>query len=124
MREELLYTGAGVIVAVGPGVSSVALGDPVVLSTGHQAYVVAPVSGVHRIPAGLPPREAAISYLCSWSVSALHLGRYRAAETVVIVGPGACGRVGGAGGESDGRAGSGAGRWRGRARWLEAAFGG
>ena len=36
-------------------------------------------------------REAAVSYLCSWSVSALHLGRYRAAETVVVVGQGLVG---------------------------------
>jgi threonine dehydrogenase-like Zn-dependent dehydrogenase len=91
MREELLYMGAGVVWAVGPEVSSVAVGDRVVLSTGHQAFTVAPASGVHRVPSGLSLREAAISYLCSWSVSALHLGRYRAAETVVVVGQGLVG---------------------------------
>lgn len=91
MREELLYMGAGVVAAVGADVSSVAVGDAVVLSTGHQSYTVAPASAVHRVPAGLSLREAAISYLCSWSVSALHLGRYRAAETVVVVGQGLVG---------------------------------
>ena len=88
MREELLYMGAGLVSAVGPDVSSVAVGDPVVLSTGHQAFTVVAEAGVHRVPSGLSLREAAISYLCSWSVSALHLGRYRAAETVVVVGQG------------------------------------
>ena len=71
--------------------STVAAGDPVVLSTGHQAFTVAPASAVHRLPSGVGLREAAISYLCSWSVSALHLGRYRAAETVVVVGQGLVG---------------------------------
>lgn len=84
MREELLYMGAGVVAGVGEGVTSVGVGDPVVVSTGHQAFVVVPSSAAHRVPPGLPLREAAISYLCSWSVSALHLGRYRAAETVVV----------------------------------------
>jgi threonine dehydrogenase-like Zn-dependent dehydrogenase len=91
MREELLYMGAGVVAAVGADVTSVAVGDPVVVSTGHQAFVVVPATAAHRVPSGLPLREAAISYLCSWSVSALHLGRYRAAETVVVVGQGLVG---------------------------------
>lgn len=91
MREELLYMGSGVVEAVGPEVSTVAVGDRVVLSTGHQAFTVAAAAAVHRVPADLTLREAAISYLCSWSVSALHLGRYRAAESVVVVGQGLVG---------------------------------
>src|SRR5207253_5116498 len=63
----------------------------VVLSTGHQALTVVPAPGLHRVPAALGLREAAVSYLCSWSVSALHLGRYRAAESVVVVGQGLVG---------------------------------
>ncbi len=50
-----------------------------------------PAGSVHHVPDGLTLREAAISYLCSWSVSALHLGSYRAAETVVVVGQGLVG---------------------------------
>ena len=91
MREELLYMGAGVVAGIGAGVTSVAVGDGVVVATGHQAYAVVPEAGAHRVPEGLPLREAAISYLSSWSVSALHLGRYRAAETVVVVGQGLVG---------------------------------
>lgn len=90
-REELLYMGSGVVDAVGVGVEGVAVGDRVVLATGHQGYTVAPVEGLHRVPDGLGLREAGISYLCSWSVSALHLGSYRAAETVVVVGQGLVG---------------------------------
>jgi len=91
MREELVYMAAGVVTAIGADVSTVAVGDRVVFASGHQAYAVANAAAVHRVPARLPLREAAISYLCSWSVSALHLGRYRAAETVVVVGQGLVG---------------------------------
>ncbi len=60
----------------------------------HRAPGVHGRTGVGRPPAcrrAVGLREAAISYLCSWSVSALHLGRYRAAETVVVVGQGLVG---------------------------------
>jgi threonine dehydrogenase-like Zn-dependent dehydrogenase len=91
LHEELLYMGSGIVDAVGAGAEGVAVGDRVVLSTGHQAYTIAPVEGLHRVPDGLSLREAGIAYLCSWSVSALHLGSYRAAETVVVVGQGLVG---------------------------------
>ena len=91
VNEELLYMGSGVVDAVGAGVDGLVPGEPVVLSTGHQAYTVAPVESLQRVPAGLSLREAGISYLCAWSVSALHLGSYRAAETVVVVGQGLVG---------------------------------
>jgi threonine dehydrogenase-like Zn-dependent dehydrogenase len=90
-KEDLLYMGSGVVDAVGPDVADVAVGERVVVSTGHQAFTVVPSGAIRRVPADLSLREAAISYLCSWSVSALHLGRYRAAETVVVVGQGLVG---------------------------------
>jgi threonine dehydrogenase-like Zn-dependent dehydrogenase len=90
--EELLYMGSGVVEAVGVGVESVVVGDRVVLSTGHQSAIVVPEAAVHAVPLDLPLREAGISYLSSWSVSVLHLGRYRAAETVVVVGQGLVGQ--------------------------------
>jgi threonine dehydrogenase-like Zn-dependent dehydrogenase len=90
-REELLYMGSGVVDALGEGVSSVAIGDRVALSTGHAAYAVADEGAVHHAPDGLGLRDAAVAYLSSWSVSALHLASYRAAETVVVVGQGLVG---------------------------------
>lgn len=110
MREELLYMGAGTVTAVGSDVMSMAVGDRVVLSTGHQAYAVAAEAGVHRVPAGLPLREAAISYLCSWSVSALHLGRYPRRRDSRRGGPGARRRIGRARRGRHGRAGACPGR--------------
>ncbi len=44
-----------------------------------------------RLPAGVSPAAASLSYLAGWAVSALHLGRYAAAETVAVVGFGLVG---------------------------------
>lgn len=91
-RGEALYMGSGVVHTVGEGVRGVAPGDAVaVLNCGHQAYACVPEDAVHRVPSPLSLREASVSYLCSWSISALHLGQYAAAETVVIVGQGLVG---------------------------------
>ncbi len=91
-RGEALYMGSGVVHTVGEGVRRVAPGDAVaVLNCGHQAYACVPEDAVHRVPSPLPLREASVSYLCSWSISALHLGQYAAAETVVVVGQGLVG---------------------------------
>ncbi|MEZ4731376.1 MAG: zinc-binding dehydrogenase [Caldilineaceae bacterium] len=91
-RGELLYMASGIIEAVGEGVRRVAPGDAVaVLNCGHQAYACVAEDAVHRVPPTLTLREASVSYLCSWSISALHLGQYAAAETVVVVGQGLVG---------------------------------
>ena len=91
-RGELLYMASGIVQAIGAGVQRVAPGDAVaVLNCGHQAYACVAEDAVHRLPSALTLREASLSYLCSWSVSALHLGQYAAAETVVVVGQGLVG---------------------------------
>lgn len=90
--EELLYMGSGIVEVVEEGVTSVAPGTRVVLqSTGHQSAIVVPEARMLPIPDGLSLRDASLSYLAGWSVSALHLGRYAAAETVAVVGLGLVG---------------------------------
>ncbi|MCW5850349.1 MAG: zinc-binding dehydrogenase [Anaerolineae bacterium] len=89
---EALYMGSGIVHQMGEGVQQVKPGDAVaVLGCGHQAFVRVPADSVHRLPATLSLREASVSYLCTWSISALHLGSYAAAETVVVVGQGLVG---------------------------------
>ncbi len=90
-RGEALYMGSGIVRQVGKDVQRVAPGDKVALHCGHQAYALVGEAAVHRVPPTLSLREASISYLCSWSVSVLHLGQYAAAETVVVVGQGLVG---------------------------------
>lgn len=91
-RTEALYMGSGVVEAVGPGVDPSWVGAAVAMNgAGHQELAAVPVAKLHRIPAGLSLRDASLAYLSAWSVSALHLGSYAAAETVVVVGQGLVG---------------------------------
>jgi threonine dehydrogenase-like Zn-dependent dehydrogenase len=91
-RTEVLYMGSGIVLAVGTGVDPALIGQPVsIQGIGHQAYAAIPASQVHVIPAGLSLRDASLAYLSAWSLSALHLGGYAAAETVVVIGLGLVG---------------------------------
>jgi threonine dehydrogenase-like Zn-dependent dehydrogenase len=91
-RTEAVYMGSGVIEAVGPAVEKRLIGTPVAMSgVGHQEYAVLPLEKVYRVPNGLSLCDASLAYLSNWSISALHLGNYAAAETVVVVGQGLVG---------------------------------
>lgn len=91
-RTEAVYMGSGVVEAIGPGVDAGLVGARIAFNgAGHQPYAAFPVEQVQRLPDGLALPEASLSYLCAWSVSALHLGRYAAAETVVVIGQGLVG---------------------------------
>lgn len=90
-RGEVVYMASGVVREVGEHVTNVAPGDRVALACGHQSHAVVAANAVHRVPSNLSLHEAAISYLCSWSLSALHLGQYVAAETVIVLGQGLVG---------------------------------
>jgi threonine dehydrogenase-like Zn-dependent dehydrogenase len=86
-REEAIYMGSGTVETIGAGVMGWAPGDRVAMTgVGHQEYAVLAEGQLGRVGEGLDLRDASLSYLCAWSVSALHLGRYAAAETVVVVG--------------------------------------
>ena len=91
-RAEVLYMGSGTIGAIGAGVDPALLGQPVsIQGIGHQSAAVLPAEQVHVIPAGLSLRDASLAYLSAWSLSALHLGGYAAAETVAVIGLGLVG---------------------------------
>ena len=91
-REDAVYMGSGWIEATGAGVTGLAPGDRVAMNgSGHQEYACLPAAKVHRLPEGLDLRDASVAYLAGWAVSALHLGQYAAAETVVVVGLGLVG---------------------------------
>lgn len=89
---EALYMGSGVVEAVGTGVDSGRIGERVAFNgLGHQEYGVLAADKAYHVPDGLSLRDASLAYLSAWSVSALHLGSYAAAETVVVVGMGLVG---------------------------------
>jgi threonine dehydrogenase-like Zn-dependent dehydrogenase len=84
--------GSGIVTAIGEGVEGLAVGQRVSMNgVGHQEYYVAPAGRIHPIPDRVSSAAASLSYLAGWAVSALHLGRYTAAETVAVVGLGLVG---------------------------------
>jgi threonine dehydrogenase-like Zn-dependent dehydrogenase len=90
--QECIYMGSGAITKLGKGVEGLTIGQPVSMNgVGHQEYYVAPSHRVHPLPDSVSPAAASLSYLAGWAVSALHLGRYAAAETVAVVGLGLVG---------------------------------
>jgi threonine dehydrogenase-like Zn-dependent dehydrogenase len=91
-RQDCVYMGSGIVTALGAGVAELTIGDAVALSgNGHAEFAVLPANRAYRLPAGVDPRDASISYLAGWAVSALHLGRYAVAENVAVVGMGLVG---------------------------------
>lgn len=87
-----LYMGSGTIVAVGAGVPESRIGQRVAFNgNGHQSLAVLAADLVHPVPNEADLAVASLAYLSAWSVSALHLGEYAAAETVVVVGLGLVG---------------------------------
>lgn len=91
-RADVVYMGSGRIEDVGPGVSRERIGERVAFNgLGHQELGVVPARQAHRVPDSVGLDAASLSYLPAWSVSALHLGQYAAAETVVVVGLGLVG---------------------------------
>lgn len=90
--QECIYMGSGVVTKLGDGVDALRIGDRVAINgIGHQEYAVAPIEKAHRIPDSVSSEAASASYLAGWAVSALHLGRYAAGETVAVVGLGLVG---------------------------------
>lgn len=90
--QDCVYMGSGVIIELGDGVDELHVGDRVSMNgVGHQELAVMPRRKVHRLPEGVSSEAASLSYLAGWTVSALHLGRYAAAETVAVIGLGLVG---------------------------------
>jgi threonine dehydrogenase-like Zn-dependent dehydrogenase len=90
--QECMYMGSGIVTKLGEGVDSVEIGNRVAVNgIGHQEYAAFPVRKAHQLPDSVSPEAASLSYLAGWAVSALHLGRYAAAETVAVVGLGLVG---------------------------------
>lgn len=90
--QECIYMGSGVVTALGTGVDSLRIDDRVAVNgAGHQEYAVAPANRACRLPDTVSSEAASLSYLAGWAVSALHLGRYAASETVAVVGLGLVG---------------------------------
>ncbi len=90
------YLGAGVVVAVGAGVTQIQPGDAVQTSGPHHEYVLTPAATALSIPPGVPFDQAAYAYLPTLVLHALRLCDYRLGETICVIGQGVVGLMGSA----------------------------
>lgn len=85
------YSNAGVVLAVGEGVSGFAVGDRVVSNGSHAELVRVPVNLCARIPDGVTDDAAAFTVLASIGLQGLRLIEPTLGETVAVIGLGLIG---------------------------------
>lgn len=85
------YCNAGVVLAVGAGVTGFAVGDRVVSNGSHSELVRVPVNLCARIPDGVSDDAAAFTVLASIGLQGLRLIEPTLGETVVVIGLGLIG---------------------------------
>jgi threonine dehydrogenase-like Zn-dependent dehydrogenase len=93
---EIGYLGAGVVEAVGLGVTHIQPGDRVRTSGPHHEYVLTPAEAALPIPEGVPFDQAAYAYLPTLVIHALRLCDYRLGENACVIGQGVVGLMGSA----------------------------
>lgn len=87
------YSSAGEVVATGEGVSSVKVGDRVVVYWGaHKNYNLVPEKQTVKIPSGTDDRSAAITFISSFSLAAIRKTRLEIGESCMVTGLGILGQ--------------------------------
>lgn len=88
------YNSAGVVVAVGEAVKSVAVGDRVVVYWGkHQSYNVVPEEQVVRMPDAVSFEEGALSFIATFPLAAIRKTRLEIGESAMVMGLGLLGQL-------------------------------
>jgi predicted dehydrogenase/threonine dehydrogenase-like Zn-dependent dehydrogenase len=93
------YSNAGEVLAVGPAVEGISVGDRVAAGGGralHADVVAVPRNLVARVPEGVPLDSAAFATIGSVALHAVRLSGAALGETVVVVGLGLVGLLAGA----------------------------
>ena len=86
------YSNAGVVRAIGAGVTRFSPGDRVFSTRPHQsAYIANENDLLVRIPESVPFEQASLVYLTGLGLSALRQARYETGENIVVVGLGVIG---------------------------------
>ncbi|MGH2547793.1 MAG: zinc-dependent alcohol dehydrogenase, partial [Thermomicrobiales bacterium] len=93
--EPIGYNLVGVVEAIGPEVTRVAIGDRVYNGSGHADVAVVDESRAIKIPDGVDDESACFAYLPTLGTHALRLAGYQAGEFVAIVGQGIIGQTAG-----------------------------
>ena len=88
------YNSAGVVVAVGESVKSVAVGDRVVVYWGkHQGYNVVPEEQVVKMPDSVSFEEGALSFIATFPLAAIRKTRLEMGESAMVMGLGLLGQL-------------------------------
>jgi 2-desacetyl-2-hydroxyethyl bacteriochlorophyllide A dehydrogenase len=83
----------GQIAAVGPGVTSVEVGDTVLTSAGHRSHTVTSADRVTRVRQDVYPEEAVFHSIAAGVLHSLRIGQLSLGESAVVVGLGLLGQL-------------------------------
>lgn len=93
--RQVGYAAAGVVEAIGEGVTSVKVGDRVLAAwTKHAQYWVRPESNVYRLPDAIGFDEAALGLIATFPMAALRKCRVELGESAMVMGLGVLGMIG------------------------------
>jgi threonine dehydrogenase-like Zn-dependent dehydrogenase len=87
------YLNAGVITAVGEGVTKVKVGDNVVSALSHATHVLGEENSVSQFPDNLTFDEAAFTYLVEIALQGVRKARIELGEATVVMGLGLVGQL-------------------------------
>ena len=88
------YSSAGVVIAVGEGVTSVAPGDRVaVIDQRHQHYVCPPEKNVFKLPEHISFSEAALWHIATFPLAAIRKCKLEIGESAIVMGLGVLGMM-------------------------------
>lgn len=86
------YSSAGTVVAIGEGVTELAVGDRVAMSwTVHAQYVCKDVAEVYKLDAQTPFSEAALWHISTFPMAAIRKCRLEMGESAMVMGMGVLG---------------------------------
>ena len=87
------YCNAGIVAAVGDGITEFKIGDRVASNGGHAEYVCVPQNLVVKIPAEVSDREATFTVIGAIALQSIRLAEPKLGETVVVLGLGLIGLI-------------------------------
>lgn len=87
------YSHVGEVVAVGPGVAGLAVGDRVFSHAPHASMVVQKAAAVAKLPAGVPDEQAALASISAIAMNGVRMAEIALGEAVVVVGLGIVGQM-------------------------------
>jgi len=88
------YSSAGVVVALGEGVSSLNVGDRVAMSwTLHSQYICVSENNAYLIPDGVSFEQAALTHISTFPMAAVRKCRLEIGEGAIVMGQGILGQL-------------------------------